>query len=52
MIKISRFGFEFKESRRRWDCDKENRSEWTYEGRRKAFAGRIRLIDEIQQRRA
>lgn len=39
MIKSSSFGFEFKESRRRWDCGKENRSEWTYEGRRKVCAG-------------
>ncbi len=41
MIKSSSFGFEFKESRGRWDCGKENRSEWTYEGRRKILcAGR------------
>lgn len=36
MIKISSFESEFKESCGWWEHSKEDRSEWTYEGRRTA----------------
>ncbi|MCR5733385.1 MAG: hypothetical protein K6G22_02155, partial [Lachnospiraceae bacterium] len=35
MRKSSRYCHFLKESRRRWDCGKEYRSEWTFEGKRK-----------------
>ncbi len=48
MIKSSSFGFELKESRRRWDCGKENRGEWTYEGRRTVCVPDIPDADSVE----
>lgn len=42
MIKSSSFGSEFQESCGWWDRSKEDRGEWTYEGRRKA---QMRLVE-------
>lgn len=41
LSKSSRYGVHFQESRRRCDCGRQGRIEWTYEGRPKAAWSRV-----------
>lgn len=41
LSKSSRYGIHFQESRRRCDCGRQGRIEWTYEGRPKAARSRV-----------